>query len=205
MPVYSPEPLNPYPLDFLAQSTLDMWEKHGYPKIFINYRNGREDTEESYYGDVWASVILDEYLSGWFGVDAIFRATRSVPRCPGYGTLLRKAVAECRIFLPVIGVGWEQSLEHHPWVVEEFRLAIEAGKTILPVILRQETPPPLVNAAGENLDPLVSHMPGLPLGSRHTRQDVYEIAREIVSHAPDIQLPRPSQTPGPGLRVLFSR
>lgn len=190
MPAYQPESAAPEPLDPEAQARLDDWDRHGYPAIFINYRNRRDGAPRQYAGDVWASVVLDEYLSGWFGRRAVLRASRSVPRCSGYPVLLRRAVAECRVFLPIIGVDWEESLPSHPWVIEEWRIAKEAGKIILPVILREETPPPAVQAAGSNLDPLVSDMAGLPLGARHTRDEAFEIAREIVARAPDIQIPK---------------
>jgi len=204
MPTYQPETSHLQPLDPIAQSTLNNWERYSYPQIFINYRSGRIGATESYFDDVWASIILDDYLTGWFGQAAIFRATRSIPRCPGYPTLLRKAVAHCRVFLPIIGVGWENSLTGHPWVVEEIRIAAQTGKIILPIILREETHPAEMALAGENIDPLVSNIPGMHLGSRDTRRDTLEIVQEIVAHAPDIQIPQPSDGYGQHrLNVLF--
>jgi hypothetical protein len=189
MPAFQPESAAPQPLDPIAQATLDRWDGYGYPKIFINYRNSRPDAAQNYSGDWWASLLLDDYLSGWFGASAIFRATRSVPRCPGFATLLRRAVAECTVFMPVIGAGWEESLASHPWVVEEWRIALAAGKVILPVIIKQELRPAPGERLSDKHDVLVpSPIPGLPFGSRTLAQDCYQIACEIVSHVPDIQL-----------------
>jgi hypothetical protein len=104
-------------------------------EIFISYR--RADSQ-----DVTARLV-DE-LVGYFGDDAIFRDVYDILPGHDFTQVLRNSLAECPIFIPVIGQRWlselNRRLENHrqgktDWVHEEVETALREGKYILPVLI----------------------------------------------------------------------
>lgn len=122
--------------------------------VFINFRVG--DAQDT-------AVLIDQKLCRVFGVDNVFRSSRSIPKGVAFDPALVEAVTGCTVFLAVIGPNW-LTLEHEgrrridapaDWVRTEIELAIAGGKPIIPVLVGDrprptaaELPPTIADLAG---------------------------------------------------------
>jgi vWA-MoxR associated protein C-terminal domain/vWA-MoxR associated protein middle region 0/TIR domain len=103
-------------------------------RLFINYRqiNGG-----------WA-FALDEYLSGRFGHEQVFRDARSIPAGADYVRALLEEVRKASILLVVIGPGWIEATnpqgrrkieDESDWVRRELVEAFTYGVTVVPILV----------------------------------------------------------------------
>ncbi len=103
--------------------------------IFINYR--REDAEAS------AGRLFDQ-LERVFGRERIFFDVDSIPPGRDFFEELSAKVAECDVFLAVIGKGWLDVKDRKgsrridnatDWVRIELEAALQQGKHVIPVLV----------------------------------------------------------------------
>jgi hypothetical protein len=152
---------------------------HESPPVFINYRNNNADN--------WAAALLDKGLCAYFGEDAIFWASRSIPAGATFPTTIQRAVEHARAMLIVMGDNWAPSLKagKHPWVVTEIQTAQARNIRTIPVFLGN-TERPNVEDLHPALDVRLADLVGIRYGSRTHRGDTKHIARVLGRLIPEL-------------------
>ena len=104
--------------------------------IFINYRRGDHIDMVS---------VLDNRLAQHFGRDQVFLDVSSIPPGAQYPDVLKKRLLSCDVVLAVIHAQWLTECsangtrrldDEGDWVRQELELALQGGKKIIPVLLR---------------------------------------------------------------------
>ncbi|GAA2038687.1 hypothetical protein GCM10009839_45400 [Catenulispora yoronensis] len=104
-------------------------------KVFLCYRS-RDDG--------FAAVLLDEKLSGAFGPDEVFMASRSIEPGEIYSAVIERALKECETMLVLIGPRWVDTLQENEadaaagtvdWVRHEISTAFANGTRVIPLLL----------------------------------------------------------------------
>jgi len=104
-------------------------------RIFLCYRSG---------DDAYAAALLDEKLSNVFGVDDIFRASRSIRPGESYTSVIMQALKQCETMLVIIGPRWVDSIgtveglpapADQDWVRIEISTALENQANVIPLLL----------------------------------------------------------------------
>jgi hypothetical protein len=120
-------------------------------KIFINYR--REDTRAD------ARNIRDR-LAGAFGASRVFMDVDNLVPGQRFDQQLAKALAQCDVFLAVIGPHWQSALEARAqmpapdYVREEIAAALAQRIPVIPVLI-ERTPLPAAESLPPDMQPLV--------------------------------------------------
>jgi FtsH-binding integral membrane protein len=105
--------------------------------IFINYRRVDRDHE---------AVVQELYerLEQYFGEDQVFLDSASLVPGRRFPDMLKERVADCEVLLAVVHAGWADTPDatgarrlddKDDWVRREIELALECGKTVIPVLL----------------------------------------------------------------------
>lgn len=110
------------------------------PEIFINYRTGR--------GDENAAALLDHHLSGRFGSEKVFYASKSISPGQDFRDALSSASGTTKVLLVVMGPDWLKRDEHgeHPledeenWTRREILNALESGAHVIPILCGRKMP-----------------------------------------------------------------
>lgn len=148
-------------------------------EIFVSYR--RADSQ-----DVTARLV--DQLVTYLGDEAIFRDIYDIDPGRDFTEVLRDSLAECRIFIPVIGPRWLHELqrrrEHHQqgqidWVYEEVTSALQANKLIVPLCIHGATMP-AADDLPEALRPLAA-VPPLPLREALFAEDIKALLRHLLA------------------------
>lgn len=109
--------------------------------VFISYRRGLDSA---------ASGRLRDYLKNQLGGDHVFMDVYSINPGTDFTRKLNAALDECRIFLPVIGLGWLQAtdegghwrlLDPFDHVRNEILAALERDVVIIPILLEESQMP----------------------------------------------------------------
>lgn len=122
-------------------------------KIFINYR--RDDTRSD------AARIRDR-LAGTFGEANVFMDVDNLLAGQRFDKELEKALAQCDVFLAVIGPRWLEALEarqaqgERDYVREEIAAALGRGTLVIPVMI-ERTKLPSPQSLPEDIRALVLH------------------------------------------------
>jgi hypothetical protein len=143
-------------------------------KIFINYR--REDARAD------ARTIRDR-LAGAFGASRVFMDVDNLQPGQRFDQELAKALAQCDVFLSVIGPRWQALLEERArtaardYVREEIAAALQRGIAVIPVLI-ERTPLPPPDGLPPDIRALVMHQKH---GVEHERfgRDVDELIAAI--------------------------
>ncbi|WP_244305258.1 toll/interleukin-1 receptor domain-containing protein [Kitasatospora cheerisanensis] len=102
--------------------------------MFVNYRTGDGDA---------VAALLEHELSGRFGTDQVFRASKSIAPGSRFPQQLITAVRRCHVLLAVIGRHWfeprkpgEQPAIEDPadWTRREIIEAFESGAVVIPIL-----------------------------------------------------------------------
>ena len=124
-------------------------------RIFINFRN--------FDGD-WAALAIRNTLVERFGDDQVFLSSFSIPLGADFAAELLSRARECDVLLAIIGPRWltVTGTDGRPklgaaddWVCREIEAALEAGRTVAPVLLggadrlrAADLPPRIARLAG---------------------------------------------------------
>ncbi len=145
-------------------------------RVFIGYRR---EAGGGYAGHLAAS------LTRLLGADAVFFDERDIATGEAFPERLRTEVQECSVMLAVIGPGWASLAgargprlhTEGDWVREELRLALAAGKRVVPVCVgraelprRDELPDDIATLAELN---------AFELRERHWDADVRQLANQL--------------------------
>jgi hypothetical protein len=104
--------------------------------VFINYRRGAHVVD--------AVEGIEQRLVEYFGRDQVFRDVSSIPLGDRFPAVLRDRLVDSEVVLAVMHEGWLAERDEHNvrlldrpdcWVRKELELAIETGRTIIPVLL----------------------------------------------------------------------
>jgi TIR domain len=104
-------------------------------EIFLNFRTGDQDI---------AAPFLHDQLASWFGWDAVFFSSRSIPPGADFPDSLATHAAGCRVLLALVGPQWltMPGADGHPrladpgdWVRREIAIALAAGRQVVPVLV----------------------------------------------------------------------
>ncbi|MBT8227539.1 MAG: toll/interleukin-1 receptor domain-containing protein [Dactylosporangium sp.] len=153
-------------------------------KIFINSRNDDEP-----YG----AILVHTVLSRWFGPDEVFRASESIPIGTDYARALVEAVQGCRVLLAVIGPGWNGITDRRgrrrldnpdDWVRRELAMAFEAGKLVVPVLLRGAPMPALLDLPPDIA--ALAHCQYRRLDHRQFPTDVSRLGADLTDAVPGL-------------------
>jgi ABC-type multidrug transport system ATPase subunit len=151
-------------------------------KIFINYR--RED-------DPGFAQALFQRLESAFDSRQLFMDVEGQLK-PGdnYGIVLRNKVASCDVLLAVIGPRWLAASDENgrrrlgnpdDWVRTEIASALEAGKTVIPVLVGGAAPP-RENDLPEPLKPL-SQRQAVRINAESFKSDSQRLVRHLQSES----------------------
>lgn len=102
-------------------------------EIFINYRTGDGDE---------AAFAIERELSGRFGDNAVFRASKSIPPGGDFPEELLRAVQNCTVLLAVIGPDWHTDprlRDGGDWVRREILEAYANAASVIPVLKGRTT------------------------------------------------------------------
>ena len=100
-------------------------------EIFLNFRTGDQDM---------AAPFLHRYLASWFGGDAVFFASHSIPAGADFPAELVRHAQQCQVMLALIGPQWLtmagqdwRPLLADPgdWARREMATALAAGRVVL--------------------------------------------------------------------------
>lgn len=148
-------------------------------------------------------MLLDHKLCRVFGSDNVFRSSRSIPASAPFETALREAVADCSVFLMVIGPNWlaEDADGHRridapaDWVRTEIELALAGGKPIIPILIGDRTMP-----EEQTLPPTISSVATRQYIRLHHRSADYDLlhivdeVRRNFDHQAGTSMPRATES-----------
>lgn len=126
------------------------------PSIFLSYR--RVDTSGH-------TGRLSDVLDARFGRDAVFHDIQSIEAGTRFDEVIDSALAECRVFVPLIGDDWlgitgadgrRRLDDPEDLVRREVAAALRRGVPVIPVLLEGATMPAAA-ALPEELQPLTRH------------------------------------------------
>ncbi|WP_329339885.1 toll/interleukin-1 receptor domain-containing protein [Streptomyces sp. NBC_01352] len=111
--------------------------------VFINYRRVDRDHE---------AVVRELYerIERYFGEDQVFLDSASLVPGRRFPDMLKERVADCEVLLAVVHAGWADTRDatgarrlddKDDWVRREIELALECGRTVVPVLLDDATMP----------------------------------------------------------------
>ncbi|MCA0457659.1 MAG: TIR domain-containing protein [Chloroflexi bacterium] len=158
-------------------------------RIFINYR--RQDSE-GYVGRLY------DHLTQHFTPQDIFMDVDSIPPGVDFVQALEDAVADCDIFLAMVGPQWLTLADEHgerrldqwnDFVRIEICSALKQGKVIIPVLVGRSRMPNPAELPDE-MKPFARRN-ALELSQLHFAQDVKKLAKAIQDAAPAKQNHKP--------------
>jgi len=109
------------------------------PEVFINYRTGDEEA---------SATLVERELSGRFGGERIFRASKSIAPGSSFPQELITAARRCRVLLAVMGPRWTEVCtadgrrmidDPQDWTRREILEALGSGAHIVPVLVGRAT------------------------------------------------------------------
>lgn len=104
-------------------------------KIYMSYR--RSDSAD-------VSGRLYDRLVSQFGAESIFKDIDSIAPGQDFVASLRQEISVCDVFLILIGPNWlsDRIAEQGDYIRSEIELALELGKTLVPVLVNDARMPP---------------------------------------------------------------
>lgn len=150
-----------------------------------------------------SAVLIDQKLCRTFGPDNVFRSSRSIPASAAFEPALLQAVAECSVFLVVIGPNW-LTLEKDgirridapaDWVRTEIELALAHRKPIIPILVGDVRMP-----EEPDLPPTIDSLAGRQYIRLHHRCAPYDLmhiadaVRGTLNPAGGATLPKPPES-----------
>ncbi len=156
-------------------------ETEGSPKIFISYR--RADSSD-------ISGRIYDRLVQHFGTEHVFKDVDSIPLGVDFKRHLDEAVAQCSVFLAVIGADWlrpgDTAKESHlhdstDFVRIEIESALRRDIPLIPLFVREATMPPAVDLPGSLK--VLSYRNGIAIRSDPDfHNDMDRLIRAVESH-----------------------
>lgn len=104
-------------------------------KIFLNFRTGDQDM---------AAPFLHRCLSRWFGMDAVFFSSHSIPAGARFPDELERHAGTCQVLLALIGPRWLAMTgpdgrpllaDPEDWVRREIATALAADRRVVPIMV----------------------------------------------------------------------
>jgi hypothetical protein len=155
------------------------------PDVFVNFRTGDEES---------AATLVDQYLSGRFGAEKVFRDSRSIRAGEDFPQRLLSAVHDSRVMLAVIGPRWLTAPgqaggnaldDEQDWIRRELSEAREHGVRVIPVLVGDGVP--RLDAAA--LPPALSWLADKQyrrFTTRNADADLARIADDLVELVPGL-------------------
>jgi hypothetical protein len=109
-------------------------------KVFVNFRNGDGQQAAAHLYD----ALVDRYEP-----HQIFRSSETIPPGSDYAKALSTAPADSEVMLSLIGSRWleiedtrgrPRLADPDDWVRREIRVALDAGRRVIPVLLDEARP-----------------------------------------------------------------
>jgi hypothetical protein len=171
-------------------------------KIFLNFRTGDQDM---------AAPFLHRYLTRWFGADAVFFSSRSIPAGAAFPDELLRHAEQCQVLLALIGPQWltmagsdGRPLLANPadWVRREIATALAAGRRVIPVLVAN-APRLTAPRLPADLAPLADAEYRY-LRRRDLAADLHALQEDLMKLIPGLRL-RPRADPPAGISVDVGR
>lgn len=146
------------------------------PTLFLSYR--QSDT-------LGQTGRLADALEARYGRDAVFRDIDSIEAGRRFDEVIERALADCRVFLPLIGDDWltvrgadgrRRLDDPEDFVRREVATALARGVPVIPLLLEGATIPPATELPPE-LRPLLRHQ---ALELSETRWD-FDVGRLVAA------------------------
>jgi hypothetical protein len=168
-------------------------------EIFLNFRTGDQDI---------AAPFLHDQLSGWFGADAVFFSSQSIPPGADFPASLAMHAAGCRVLLALIGPQWltmpgadgqPRLADPRDWVRREIAIALAAGRPVVPVLVADAPRLPEHNSLPADIAPLarINH---LKLRRADLVADLDRLRETLSRLVPELR-GRPQDDAAAGVRV----
>ena len=167
-------------------------------KIFLNFRTGDQDM---------AAPFLHRCLSRWFGMDAVFFSSHSIPAGARFPDELERHAGTCQVLLALIGPRWlavtgpdgrPLLADPEDWVRREIATALAAGRRVIPVLVANAprlTPRDLPTDLAPLADTEYRY-----LRRRDLAGDLRTIREDLMNLIPALRLRREAGS-GPGVSV----
>jgi hypothetical protein len=99
------------------------------PWVFVSYR--RAD------GGSWIARRIASELTAYLGPDSVFCDISSIPVASNWSDVILQALLNSTLCLVLIHTGWPQErlLDSEDWVRREVSMALQRGKTVMPVLV----------------------------------------------------------------------
>jgi hypothetical protein len=148
--------------------------------VFVNYRVGDEAA---------FAALLAEHLKAKLGRNEVFHVSQEAAAGSLFACRIEEAIARCSVLIVVIGDRWldETNLGklHDPedWVRREIRLALTAGKRVVPLLIN--TSMPHREHLPDDISGLLDHQ-YRPVNRRSTPQDIERVVAELIHAVPEL-------------------
>jgi hypothetical protein len=164
--------------------------------VFISFRNGDEP---------FAAALIWRALAHRFGPTNVFRSSDSIAPGTAFAEAIWDNHDESEVVVVVIGPRWltiednggrRRLFQEDDWVYLEIARAFEAGKYVIPVLLRG-----VERFAGKDLPPRITSLAGLQaitIDHRTTEVAIAQLVAEITRRVPallDQDATRPADRP----------
>jgi hypothetical protein len=185
-------------------------ERSVVTEVFINYRAKDQPA---------VAGAIAHYLQGQFGAQTVFRDTDSMQPGVRYPDEMRRALAEAKVLVAVIGPRWMmvdeatgKSRLFNPgdWVHDEIKYALDNGLEIVPVVLLR-TPDDGKMPVHDDLPEAIRGFASLQrfeFDQRNFKRDMERLRDQLVRLAPGlvipdlfVQPPVPAANPAPSTAV----
>ncbi|MFB4295504.1 toll/interleukin-1 receptor domain-containing protein [Actinomadura sp. NTSP31] len=158
-------------------------------EVFINYRTGDGDE---------AAFAIERELSGRFGSEAVFRASKSISAGADFNRELLRAAQNCTVLLAVIGPDWlgdPRLRDENDWVRREIMEAYANAAMVIPVLkgrltdrLRKDLLPPELGRLAD--------AQSLRLDVRDGESGLARIAQVVAKAVPALREAASADAPG---------
>ena len=167
-------------------------------KIFLNFRTGDQDM---------AAPFLHRCLSRWFGKEAVFFSSHSIPAGACFPDELERHAGTCQVLLALIGPRWlavtgpdgrPLLADPEDWVRREIATALAAGRRVVPILVGNA---PRLASGGlpADLAPL-AQVEYRYLRRRDLAADLQTLQEDLMQLIPGLRL-RPEAGSAPGISV----
>ncbi|RSM40038.1 TIR domain-containing protein [Amycolatopsis balhimycina DSM 5908] len=148
--------------------------------VFVNYRVGDEAA---------FAAALAEQLKARFGRSEVFHVSQEAAAGSLFAEEIEGAIARCAVLIVVIGERWLNEANrrklHEPtdWVRREIRLALDAGKRVVPLLV--DTPMPVREHLPTDIRGLLDRQ-YRPVNRRSSPQDIERVVTELIHTVPEL-------------------
>lgn len=148
--------------------------------VFVNYRVGDEAA---------FAAALAEQLKDRFGRSEVFHVSQEAAAGSPFAQEIEDAIAQCAVLIVVIGERWLSRANRRKlrqpgdWVRREIRLALNAGKRVVPLLVDASVP--RRSCLPADIRGLLDHQ-YRPVFRRSSPQDLDRVVKELIGTVPEL-------------------